>query len=304
MAPKINRTLAEFADFDDKTLVIPEGLRDFSDAQVIMEYGQKAIYHKHITTGAFKAEFYTNAPCLCFVIEGKETFITSSGEEITVCAGEMIMLPRNVFMVSNFLNRCGPLEALLFFFDDSVISEFGRRSQHSSGENERIGAYKIKAHNSLTGFMNSIIDIYKDINGTRELLHTKMMELLFLVVAVDEPKRLGGFLYEASYDSGKRNIRHLMYEHQIHNLSVYDYACMAGRSVSAFNREFKRQYGVAPRKWLTEQRLIRARAAVLTTNTSITKIGFEIGYESTSHFISQFKTMYGITPKRLRMEKL
>jgi AraC-like DNA-binding protein len=74
--------------------------------------------------------------------------------------------------------------------------------------------------------------------------------------------------------------------------------------VSAFNREFKRQYGVAPSKWLIEQRLTRAHDAVLSTDTSITEIGFEIGYESTSHFIAQFKSLFGITPKQLRLEQL
>ncbi|WP_371688478.1 helix-turn-helix domain-containing protein [Ruegeria sp. EL01] len=36
----------------------------------------------------------------------------------------------------------------------------------------------------------------------------------------------------------------------------------------------------------------------------MTEIGFEIGYESTSHFIAQFKSLFGITPKQLRLEQL
>lgn len=197
------------------------------------------------------------------------------------------------------------MEALLFFFDDAVIREFERQSAgRSAYPISRIRAYKIGHLDSFSGFMRSMIDIYETIDGTRELLHTKLMELLFLIAAEDEPKRLRSFLHENCSDSGKRNIRHLMREHCAHNLSVHDYAHLSGRSVSAFNREFKRQYGVAPSKWLIEQRLTRACDVVLSTNTSITEIGFEIGYESTYHFISQFKSLFGMTPKQLRLEQL
>ncbi|HAT86660.1 MAG TPA: AraC family transcriptional regulator [Rhizobiales bacterium] len=305
MTSRRHRTLSDLGMDGTQSLIIPQGLHDYSDAQVIMEHGLKAIFQKCIRSSVFGVEFYNSCPCLCFVTKGKEVFFTPTGEEIIVRAGEMILLPRNVFMVSNFSSTDGPLEALLFFFDNSVIREFERQSVHYYAQPaSRIGAYKIDRHDSLSGFMRSITDIYKGIDGTRELLHTKLMELLFLVAAADEPKRLKSFLHENCSDSGKRNIRHLMREHCSHNLSVHDYAHLSGRSVSAFNREFKRQYGVAPSRWLIEQRLARAHDAVVSTDASITDIGFEIGYENTSHFISQFKTMFGITPKQLRLKQL
>lgn len=305
MASKTYQSLANLGLDGTQTLVIPQGLHDFADAQVVMEHGKKAIFHKRILSSAFGVEFYNSCPCLVYVIKGKEVFLPPADDEITVRPGEMVLLPRDVFMVSNFSSTDGPLEALLFFFDDAVIREFERqKAGHSKHPTSRIGAYKIDHHNCLNGFMRSMIDIYKSIEGTRELLHTKLMEVLFLIAAEDDPKRLRSFLHENCSDSGKRNIRHLMREHCAHNLSVHDYAHLSGRSVSAFNREFKRQYGVVPSKWLIQQRLTRARDAVLSTDASITEIGLEIGYESTSHFIAQFKSLFGMTPKQFRSRQL
>ncbi len=305
MASRTHQSLADLGLDGTQTLVIPQGLHDFADAQVVMEHGQNAIFHKCIQSSAFGVEFYNGYPCLVYAMKGKEVFFTPSGEEITVRTGEMVLLPRDVFMVSNFSSSEGPLEALLFFFDDALIREFERKSPgRSTHPTSRTGAYKIDHNDSFRGFMRSMIDIYETIDGTRELLHTKLMEVLFLIAAEDDHKRLRSFLHENCSDSGKRNIHHLMREHCAHNLSVNDYAQLSGRSVSAFNREFKRQYGVAPSKWLIQQRLKRARDAVLSTDASITDIGFEIGYASTSHFIAQFKSMFGTTPKQLRLGQL
>jgi AraC family transcriptional regulator, exoenzyme S synthesis regulatory protein ExsA len=296
---------AKLAEGLDQCLVIPEGLAGFDDAQLVMQDGSAGIYHKLIKADALGVEFFSTVPCLCFVMRGKEAFLTPDGEEIAVNAGEMILLPGNLPMISNFTSAAGPLEAFLFFFDQKVNFEFERCSEGLAPRStKRVGAYKIAAREELPAYMQSLGAVYKHLRGSRELLRAKLMELLHLVSALDEPKRLASFLKENSPDVRKRNIRHLMRKHQAHNLSVADYAMLSGRSVSSFNREFKRQFDMPPSRYLAEQRLKRARDAVLETDASVTDIGLDAGYQNTSHFIAQFKSRFGVTPKRLRMSHL
>ncbi len=95
-----------------------------------------------------------------------------------------------------------------------------------------------------------------------------------------------------------------MQRHALQNLSVADYARLSGRSAASFNRDFKRLFGTSPQRWLIDQRLARAHHQMLETRSSVTEIAMNIGYDSTSHFIAQFKRRYGVTPKQLRLAEL
>ncbi|MES0880507.1 helix-turn-helix transcriptional regulator [Roseibium sp. SCP14] len=296
---------AALADGLSQCLIIPQGLAGFADAHRVMQDGAAAIFHKLISANALGVEFFSSVPCLCFVMRGRETFITPVGEELIVQAGEMILLPRNLHMVSNFTNDTGPLEAFLFFFDQRIVSEFQRTAVSRWTQNDnRVGAYKIAAREGVPNYMRSLATAYRHLPNARGMLNARLLELLHLVAAIDEPKKLGAFLGENSTETGKRNIRHLMRIHQAHNLSVADYALLSGRSVSSFNREFKRQFGIAPSQYLIEQRLLKAREAVLDTSAAVTDIALDAGYQNTSHFIAMFKNRFGVTPKRLRLSNL
>ncbi len=294
-------TLAGLGTEFDRCLAIPEGLEGFADAQNVMRHGEAAIYHKLIRADALGVEFSTTAPCLCHVLNGRETFTAADGEEIVVGTGELILLPRGIHMISDFVAADGPLEAFLFFFDLGTVAEFERQGcgpgrTRAGG----VGAYKITADSSLMGYMRALGAVYRGLDGTRALLRTKLLELLLLIAALDDPRRLQAFLRENSAEAGRRNIKHLLREYRGHNLSVQDYARLSGRSVSAFTRAFKQQFGMPPSQWLIEQRLLRAQEALLNTNDTVTEIGLDAGYRNTSHFIARFKTRFGATPSAVR----
>jgi len=301
--PEMAGTIA--AHCADNTLIIPEGLADFRDAACVMQFGGQAIYHKLIRGNMRGIEFYTNAPCLCYPVRGTETFYTGCGNELVIEPGSFLMMPRDSFMVSDFENRDGPLEAFLFFFNDRCIAEFLRTGPlEPLDANPMQDAYRIPSHPRLSAYISALHDVYSGMKGSAALLQTKLVELLLLIAESDEPKRLRSFLRTSHLQGGKRNIRHLMKKHAAQNLSVADYARLSGRSISTFNREFRRNFGIAPSKWLIARKLERAHDALLATNAPVTEIGLDIGYANTSHFIKQFKCHFGRTPSQVRTAEI
>jgi AraC-like DNA-binding protein len=286
---------------DNRTLLIPQSLHDMADAFPVMSHNEAAIFFKCIEQNVINIEFYTNMPCLAFVLSGEETFTVFDHQQIRLTNSEMLFMPKNMYLISDFIRTNGPLRAFLFFFDRPTVEAFLRRTPF----NEVTGAadmrpYKIAANGAISKYMQALYEIYKDINGTPELLRIKLLELLFLIDALDDRKRLREFLTAAHANNEKRNILYLMKEHRFHNMSVQDYATLSGRSLSSFTRDFKRQFGTTPRQWLIETRLERAMELINETRMSVTEISLEIGYDNVSHFIRAFKMKYGKTPKQAR----
>ncbi|MCZ4279740.1 AraC family transcriptional regulator [Kiloniella laminariae] len=311
------------------TLLIPDSLFDMADAFPVMTSrdvargmtgkisgdvgGHAAIFYKCIAREMRGIEFYTSAPCLAFVLSGEETFTSFDGEEILLKAGEMLMMPKNLYMISDFVKGDGALQAFLFFFDQKTIGEFIQRApylpkraggEERQGEKLALSPYKISANSAISGYMEALHLVYRNYSGTANLLRLKLLELLSLVDALDDRKRLRDFLGSAHKHAEKRNIRHLMKEHCFHNLSVQDLAVLSGRSQASFTREFKRQYGVSPVKWLINTRLEKARGLIRDSSHSVTEIALLVGYDNISYFIKAFKTRYGMTPKKMRAELL
>ena len=84
------------------------------------------------------------------------------------------------------------------------------------------------------------------------------------------------------------------------SLSVADLARAAGLSKAHFSREFARAFGEAPHQYLLTRRLERAAALLRTTDWSVARVCFAVGWESVGSFTTSFRRMFGTTPTAYR----
>lgn len=68
-------------------------------------------------------------------------------------------------------------------------------------------------------------------------------------------------------------------------------------SVSLFHQKFKNATGMSPLQCQKRLRLTQARRLMLDQNKNITQASLEVGYESLSQFIRDYKKMFGAAPK-------
>jgi len=83
-------------------------------------------------------------------------------------------------------------------------------------------------------------------------------------------------------------------------LSVADLANAAGLSKAHFGREFARTFGEAPHQYLLTRRLERAAALLRTTDWSVARVCFAVGWGSVGSFTTSFGRMFGETPTAYR----
>lgn len=86
-------------------------------------------------------------------------------------------------------------------------------------------------------------------------------------------------------------------------LTLDEMARVACLSTSHFLRSFQQLFGQTPHRFLTAQRLERARRLLLETDLPVTEICFRVGFESLGSFSSLFRKTQGVSPAAFRVKK-
>jgi AraC family transcriptional regulator of arabinose operon len=82
------------------------------------------------------------------------------------------------------------------------------------------------------------------------------------------------------------------------------YLARASRlSASRLSHLFKNCTGVAPGHYIRRVRLQMARELVESTTLSVKETSAQVGYESVSHFIREFRKSFGLTPAEHRRRR-
>lgn len=71
-------------------------------------------------------------------------------------------------------------------------------------------------------------------------------------------------------------------------------------SYDRFRHLFAEHFGKSPYAYLTEQRITHAKRLLKNSNSSITDIAFDCGFNSSSQFTNIFKKYMGVTPKEYK----
>lgn len=90
------------------------------------------------------------------------------------------------------------------------------------------------------------------------------------------------------------------------SFSVESLAEQQNMSVSLFHQKFKNAVGMGPLQCQKRLRLTEARRLMLDEKRNVTEASLQVGYESLSQFIRDYKKMFGAAPKEdiLRLNKL
>ncbi|MCG7983583.1 MAG: AraC family transcriptional regulator [Candidatus Thiodiazotropha lotti] len=298
----MNRQMALAHYCEDHILELPEDLFGLRDIKPVLFNNKSSIFYKDLESDLANIEFHTRLPCIVYIQAGHEVITTSGNQSIEVGPGEVIYLPKGLNLHSDYFHTEDGLNAFLLFIGADVLAKFLSSGQTPSTVKQNEDAIvKLQAGRAVQNYFSAFYTIYDSLDNPSHLLEIKLLEILHLL-DMNDSGRLRASLLAVQKGGVKRNIKRLMDQYAISNLSAKQLAALSGRSLSTFNREFKILYGTTPKQWLIDRRIEQAHELLSTEQWSVTDTALQVGYSNVSHFIAAFKKKYGKTPYEIKQQ--
>jgi transcriptional regulator GlxA family with amidase domain len=149
----------------------------------------------------------------------------------------------------------------------------------------------------LLGVVLRFLRAVRDAADRRVLAPLYLQELVYRVLQREQYAQLLAFAAAESASNPVSAVLEYMRAHLSEPLTVADLADLVSLSPSAFAHLFRDITGRSPYQFLKEMRLDRARELLVDGNFTVARISKEVGYASVSHFISEFRGRFGVTPR-------
>lgn len=242
------------------------------------------------------ADLWCHENYIFYVLEGKKVWHTAQGA-YEIGEGSCVLVRKGACILEQFfdIGFC----VVLFFIPDEFICNTLKNRSAPIAETGSIYQPVMKL-NSTETLKSFFISMYAYFSGTAEpdksLLELKFRELILTIA--DNPENEEALAYFCSLMNEPQSVslQRVMDDNFCFNLKLEQYALLSNRSLSAFKRDFQKQFNNTPGRWLLEKRLEHARFLLSNKNKTVSEVAFESGFENPSHFSRSFKERFGISP--------
>ncbi len=246
-------------------------------------------------SGIYKSYEYNR---LCTIIEGQKHLTVNKTDQFTYNQNQFLLLPPDsqVHMTIDV-----PTKALVFELNNDLIKNVSKRismqyeidGELLAKDSLFVGEDTSEIKKSLNKFANIIIKSDKNIDF---LLDLYAQELVYNLIQIKGTYQV----LNLEFDHPVYQAIKYMKDHYMLPISIKQIASEFKMSEANFCQFFKKITGIAPKEYLTNLKLTKAKDMLMFTN--VTEVALDLGYENISHFIALFKNKYGITPKQYKLQ--
>ena len=230
--------------------------------------------------------------CFLYVTRGGGVMESTSGGCKSVSAGDLIVLHPNVWHRYRPLPETGWDEYWLEFAGDHASRVM------------KSARFKPEAPVLRIGYQEPILALFLE---ALELLRTEPPAYQLLLSAL--PAQVIAKILSAmksDHHQGRpvnrviREAKQLLASHPAQYKRLDQFAVKLNMSYSSFRRLFKAETGFSPRQFVLEVQLRRAADLLLHTDTTVSQVAEECGFESVFYFSRLFKKKMGHAPTVFR----
>ncbi|MCH9685455.1 MAG: AraC family transcriptional regulator [Deltaproteobacteria bacterium] len=239
-------------------------------------------------------------PVVCLILQGrKETML--GDQTVGFGPGESLVVSHDVPVVSRVTQAspASPYLALIFTLDLAVL----RGLYEEVGEARVQGAEPRSLHVAQTDprLLDSLaryLAVTSDPVEAKVMVPMLQREIHFRLLMAPHGAMLRKLLRHDSHASGiARAIARIRRDFK-GSISVPELARETGMSPSSFHKHFKTITSTTPLQYQKELRLLEARRLLSTEGQSVSRVAFEVGYESPNQFSREYTRKFGGPPRR------
>lgn len=250
---------------------------------------------------------WSHLDCVVHALVGRKVWHTQNGSH-TLRAGETMLVKKGCVNIEQFFDPGFCL--IVCFLPDAFVGgivgeyeeELARGSAGRAAVDPATLLMPVQDDPAISAYFQSLHTYFAGREKPSEaLLRVKLRELVVGLLFSRSNPEIAAYLRSLATPGGP-SIAAIMESNFTCNLSLEDFARLCHRSLSSFKREFGREFGETPGKWLLARRLDHAAALLREGRKNVTEAAFESGFEDVSHFSRAFKQKFGEPPSKIRAE--
>jgi AraC-like DNA-binding protein len=237
---------------------------------------------------------------IIYVMEGRKIWHTAHGS-YNLQAGSCVFVRKGACIVEQFFDATFCL--VIFFMPDEFICDVLKSKTspiYKPGKNYA-PVIPVEANAVVQAFFHSMMPYFEGRhNPDQSLLELKFRELILSLAGNFNNDELLSYFCSLLLEPQAVSLQRVMDDNYCYNLKLEQFAELSNRSLSAFKRDFQKQYHTTPGKWLTQKRLDNAHHLIANAGKTVGEAAFQSGFESASHFSRAFRQHFGTTPASVK----
>ena len=247
-------------------------------------------------------DIWSHLNYIAYVVEGRKIWHTANGS-YDLGKGSCVFVQKGAAIVEQFFDT--KFCFVLFFISDEFICDVLRSKSGVIRMSDKRYQTVMPVNRSelLEAFYYSMMPYFGNIREPDpSVLELKFRELILNIADDPANHELHAFFNSLLKRPRNVSLQKIMEDNFCFNLKLEEYAVLTHRSLSAFKRDFQKQFKSTPGKWLMEKRLNHAMHLLTNSDTSVSQAAFESGFESPSHFSRSFRRHFGVPPAAARQK--
>ncbi|WNJ19911.1 AraC family transcriptional regulator [Pontibacter sp. G13] len=240
--------------------------------------------------------------CFFYMVEGSYDVFDAHGA--IQLGPQEALLKRCGSYVSHL--KAGSWDGIVIFFYPDVLHEIYKYEPPSFLETDiqPIPPAKLAGNELVDKFIHGLFNYFDNPDlMDEELALLKVKELILILLKSHQYQHTRTFIADL-FTPERLHFTSVIEANLFSPLSLEELAFICNKSLSSFKREFKRIYQSSPARYIKERRLEHAAQQLRATQSPISDIAFNTGFQDLTTFSASFRQKFSQSPTQYRMSQI